>query len=69
MWRTKSKLIELIAKLNKEVGKVSKAALEAHFNQIFWHTERLKDYKNELIQVVEFAVVMLESLERNNKQN
>ncbi len=61
------KPIEWVAILTEEVGEVSKAALEAHFNQCYWDAAQLKEYRKELIQVAAVAIAMLESLERNDK--
>jgi len=63
------KPIEWIAILTEEVGETSKAALEAHFEKCFWDPKKLKEYREELIQVAAVSVAMLESLERNAKND
>lgn len=54
--------------LGEEVGEVNKAALEAHF-KMDNPEQKLKEYKEELIQVAALAINMIESLHRNELQN
>lgn len=63
------KPIEWIANLTEEVGEASKAALKGHLKNCYWDLTLLKEYREELIQVVAVAVAMIESLERNNPED
>lgn len=51
-----------IAILMEEVGEVSRAALEHHFDD--YELDNLDGYREELIQVAAVAVAMVESLDR-----
>ncbi len=59
------KPIEWVAILTEEVGEVSKEALENHFSKYYKDTNKLANYRKELIQVAAVAIAMIESLDRN----
>ena len=71
------KPIEWIAILSEEVGEAAKEALDHHFKypkktddgsqecNLEIQAQRLKDYREELIQVAAVAVQMIECLDRN----
>ena len=62
--------IEWCAILMEEVGEMAKEAHEYHFRGKYYKdTGQLQRYEKELIQVAAVALVMLESLERNEKSN
>ena len=67
-------LVEYMAILTEEVGEASKEAIDYHFknksscNNAPSHDlqkRRLKNYREELIQVAAVAVQMIESVDRN----
>lgn len=64
--------IEWLAILMEEVGEVSKEALEHHFQKKnfsiidkSWNSEKLSNYRKELLQVGAVIISMIECLDEN----
>ena len=56
---------KFLAILGEEVGEVSRAAIESfHWQSGRWNYEKLKHYREELIQVAAVAKQMVEAFDR-----